>query len=104
MCCDALTATYVWSRGSIFYSLFWVFLWHAVLITGPDTKKVEQKDSDDDSDLEIIDVDLSIDVNKMEASQVSSFTKFLILFTLHYYTEAYLNTYTIIVCPSDCLQ
>ncbi|KAH9642205.1 hypothetical protein HF086_005535 [Spodoptera exigua] len=36
---------------------------------GPDTKKVEQKDSDDDSDLEIIDVDLSIDVNKMEASQ-----------------------------------
>lgn len=32
---------------------------------------MEQKDSDDDSDLEIIDVDLSIDVNKMEPSQVS---------------------------------
>ncbi|XP_063625214.1 CLK4-associating serine/arginine rich protein [Cydia splendana] len=38
--------------------------------TGPDVKKTEQpEDSDDDSDLEIIDVDLSIDVNKMEASQ-----------------------------------
>ncbi|XP_068628766.1 CLK4-associating serine/arginine rich protein isoform X2 [Battus philenor] len=36
---------------------------------GPEIKKVEMKDSDDDSDLEIIDVDLSIDVNKMEASQ-----------------------------------
>ena len=32
---------------------------------------MEPKDSDDESDLEIIDVDLSIDVNKMEASQVS---------------------------------
>lgn len=41
-----------------------------MLITGPDVKKVEQKESDDDSDLEMIDVDLSIDVNKMEASQV----------------------------------
>ncbi|XP_026493997.2 CLK4-associating serine/arginine rich protein [Vanessa tameamea] len=36
---------------------------------GPDVKKAEVKESDDDSDLEIIDVDLSIDVNKMEASQ-----------------------------------
>ncbi|KAI8432180.1 hypothetical protein MSG28_004641 [Choristoneura fumiferana] len=37
---------------------------------GPEVKKTEQQeDSDDDSDLEIIDVDLSIDVNKMEASQ-----------------------------------
>ncbi|CAK1543078.1 unnamed protein product [Leptosia nina] len=35
---------------------------------GPD-KKTESKDSDDESDLEIIDVDLSIDVNKMEAAQ-----------------------------------
>lgn len=33
---------------------------------------MEQKESDDDSDLEIIDVDLSIDVNKMDASQVGS--------------------------------
>lgn len=49
----------------------WALWWHLLLITGPDIKKVEQqKDSDDDSDLEIIDVDLSIDVNKMEASQV----------------------------------
>ncbi|XP_050343995.1 CLK4-associating serine/arginine rich protein isoform X2 [Nymphalis io] len=36
---------------------------------GPDVKKADVKESDDDSDLEIIDVDLSIDVNKMEASQ-----------------------------------
>ncbi|XP_013191530.1 CLK4-associating serine/arginine rich protein [Amyelois transitella] len=36
---------------------------------GPEVKKVEQKESDDDSDLEIIDVDLSIDVNKMDSSQ-----------------------------------
>lgn len=35
-----------------------------------EAKKVD-KDSDDDSDLEILDVDLSIDVNKMEPSQVS---------------------------------
>ncbi|KAG6441004.1 hypothetical protein O3G_MSEX001599 [Manduca sexta] len=37
--------------------------------TGPEVKKADNKDSDDESDLEIIDVDLSIDVNKMEASQ-----------------------------------
>ncbi|KAJ0176146.1 hypothetical protein K1T71_008320 [Dendrolimus kikuchii] len=36
---------------------------------GPEIKKVDQKDSDEDSDLEIIDVDLSIDVNKMEPLQ-----------------------------------
>ncbi|VVC94415.1 unnamed protein product [Leptidea sinapis] len=35
---------------------------------GPDAMKLEE-DSDDESEFEIIDVDLSIDVNKMEASQ-----------------------------------
>ncbi|GBP34930.1 hypothetical protein EVAR_26521_1 [Eumeta japonica] len=38
--------------------------------TGPEVSKPKvEEESDDDSDLEIIDVDLSIDVNKMEASQ-----------------------------------
>lgn len=47
---------------------------------------MEQKDSDDDSDLEIIDVDLSIDVNKMEASQVSiAYFMVIYLLFLKYY-------------------
>lgn len=54
---------------------------------------MEQKDSDDDSDLEIIDVDLSIDVNKMEASQVS-FTVPLLVYTL-----LYKNTLNFIFLP-----
>lgn len=50
--------------------MFGDILWHLVLITGPDVKKGEAQESDDDSDLEMIDVDLSIDVNKMDSSQV----------------------------------
>lgn len=43
---------------------------------------MEPKDSDDESDLEIIDVDLSIDVNKMEASQVRFYVTMILYFNI----------------------